>query len=355
MTTIAFHSNQLSVRGTETALFDYATFNQRLLGNESIILYPKKSVTNNAEAVRKFESKFLTIPYNDFSEVDHLIRSHHAEFLYAIKSGEIDGIVSSVVPTMVHAVFPVLEVNYHGSAFAFVSDWLSKVFSNNKVPSVPHMVHLPDTADDLRRELRIPTDALVFGCYGGRGSFDILFVKDIVIPEVVKRRRDIYFIFLNIDKFVEHSRVIFLPASADMHHKVRFINTTDAMLHARKLGESFGLACGEFSIRNKPIITYGKSKQRSHLTILGGNAFGYTDSTSLLSIIFNFDRNLIASKNWDFYSSAFSPASVMERFDKYFIRTAARNGLVQHPGLRIGISDKIQRAINLLDIQRLRL
>jgi uridine kinase/ribulose-5-phosphate 4-epimerase/fuculose-1-phosphate aldolase len=36
------------------------------------------------------------------------------------------------------------------------------------------------------------------------------------------------------------------------------------MLHARKVGESFGLAPAEFSIRNKPVITYANSIERSH-------------------------------------------------------------------------------------------
>ena len=35
---IAFHSNQLGLRGTEIALFDYAYYNRELLGNESIII-----------------------------------------------------------------------------------------------------------------------------------------------------------------------------------------------------------------------------------------------------------------------------------------------------------------------------
>jgi len=35
---IAFHSGQLSLRGTEIALFDYARQNEDRLGNESVIL-----------------------------------------------------------------------------------------------------------------------------------------------------------------------------------------------------------------------------------------------------------------------------------------------------------------------------
>ena len=29
------------------------------------------------------------------------------------------------------------------------------------------------------------------------------------------------------------------------------------MLHARSLGESFGISCAEFAVKDKPIFTYG--------------------------------------------------------------------------------------------------
>ena len=33
--------------------------------------------------------------------------------------------------------------------------------------------------------------------------------------------------------------------------KKKFINTCDAMIYGRSLGESFGLSCGEFAIQIK--------------------------------------------------------------------------------------------------------
>ena len=40
----------------------------------------------------------------------------------------------------------------------------------------------------------------------------------------------------------------------DLNYKVKFINTCDAMIHARAMGETFGLAVAEFSKKNKPVI-----------------------------------------------------------------------------------------------------
>jgi hypothetical protein len=45
------------------------------------------------------------------------------------------------------------------------------------------------------------------------------------------------------------------------------------MIHGRGIGESFGLACGEFLIHNKPVITYALSPQRNHIDVLGKMLF----------------------------------------------------------------------------------
>ena len=50
MKKIAFHSNQLSLRGTEIALFAYAKYNEDILGNKSVIL---TSPNNNLDALKK--------------------------------------------------------------------------------------------------------------------------------------------------------------------------------------------------------------------------------------------------------------------------------------------------------------
>ena len=41
----------------------------------------------------------------------------------------------------------------------------------------------------------------------------------------------------------------------DLVKKAEFINSCDVMVHARSIGETFGAAIGEFSSKNKPVIT----------------------------------------------------------------------------------------------------
>ena len=72
-----------------------------------------------------------------------------------------------------------------------------------------------------------------------------------------------------------------------MKTKVEFINTCDAMLHARYIGESFGLSCAEFSVRNKPIITYEKSPERNHIDTLGEKGIYYENYSEILPAVVN--------------------------------------------------------------------
>jgi len=155
--------------------------------------------------------------------------------------------------------------------------------------------------------------------YGGSDSFNLDFVKEAVLV-AVQRRTDLYFLFMNMDRFVQHERLLFLPGNADLDYKVKFINTCDGMLHARGIGESFGLACGEFSIKGKPVITYALSPQRSHIEILGDKAILYKSKKDLTEIFQNFDRKTQHQKNWDAYSKNFSAKVIMRQFNDVFIQ-----------------------------------
>lgn len=354
MKRIVFQSNQLSVRGTEIALYDYAYHNQTILGNQSIIAYQRDHGANDQSVIDKFSSHFDMIPYDKISNLDHLIDQCKGDLLYAIKAGEPDGVISLSVPTMVHAVFPQSPMNAHGSSYAFVSDWLSKVCSNGVIPAVPHMVTLPSCHEDLRQELGIPAHATVFGGYGGANSFDLDFAKQ-VVRDIVNKRSDIYFIFMNIQSFLSHPRVMFLASSANLEYKVKFINTCDAMLHARKLGESFGLACAEFSIKNKPIFTYSKSLQRHHIDVLGPKGFFYSGYKSLWDSLMSFDRIYSQSQDWDCYSQKFSPSNVMNLFDQHLIQESIKNGVTLKPAINYGWQDKFACKLEAIKLKEIKL
>ena len=101
---IAFHTNQMSVMGTEIAVFDYAYHNQTLLNNESFIISKKRN-DNLPSVIEKFKKHFPIFLYNDFSEVEKILDDNKIDVFYVIKSGEYDGIISKGRKTVIHVVF----------------------------------------------------------------------------------------------------------------------------------------------------------------------------------------------------------------------------------------------------------
>lgn len=328
---IGFFLEHLTVRGTEVSVYDYADFNEKLLGNESVIIFVNlhsemfRSNPDSPPTVREYFKVRFGKNFHEcdtLEEMDKILLQEKVDFLHLMKAGDEEGKISRVVKTAVHAVFPPLLP--HGDVHASISEWLSNTYTASNVPYVPYMVRLDETTETLHDELKIPRDAVVFGRHGGFTSFDIDFATDAVI-ETAASHKDWYFVFLNTLKFCDLPNVIFLPPTPDLVYKTKFINTCDAMIHARGLGESFGLACAEFSIKNKPVITWSGSGnpgyQRSHIEILKNKGLYYDDKQSLLAILSMIGENIdrIRASNWDAYSENYNPESVMKKFNEVFI------------------------------------
>jgi hypothetical protein len=314
---IGFHTQTISLRGTEIALYDYAFHNQTLLNNESVIFYKSQSNVD-ADVLKKFQAHFNVVGYENHAQLIQLAEKEKIDLAYFIKSGNRDGDLIDTFPSAVHAVFPTKPAEFHGDRFAFVSHWLAKECSNNAVPYVPHMIECLSAEGDLRASLGIPAKSTVLGCYGGSDSFNITFVHQTIL-DVLNERKDIYFIFMNIAPFAQHDRLLFLPGSADPVQKAQFINTCDGMIHARGIGETFGLACGEFSMKNRPVITYYMSPQRSHIEILGEKGIFYKGPRDLKRILLAYTPEIQHSQSWDAYSAQYSAEPVMKQFKTVFL------------------------------------
>jgi hypothetical protein len=186
--------------------------------------------------------------------------------------------------------------------------------------AIPHMVErLPDPLYDLRDRLGINKNATVFGYLGGSTEFNIRDVHD-AIKKTVSERKDIYFIFMNVNRFTEEdsSNIIHLPGTWDLYEKSAFINACDAMIHARGGGETFGCAVAEFTIMNKPVVTYELSGERSHIEILADRGIYYKGFEDVYDIFNNF-KNYV---KYDDYYKAYdnhSPEVIMDRFNKNFL------------------------------------
>lgn len=307
--TVAFRLNELGYGGVEIAIYDYAFFNKHLLGNESIIFY--KEENSVLEIKNKFSKEFKIISYKQKYDIEKYL--HKIDVIYNLKSGERDEYLFSNVINSIHAVFNISQP--HGNRFASISRWLSNSDRFGFTPYVPHMINLPDHDKNMREELGIPKNSYVFGRHGSYNEFNVPFVKDSII-NTLEKRNDTYFLFLNTPNIIQHERVIYLDPIWDLDKKVEFINSCDAMIHARLRGETFGIACGEFSIKNKPVITYGLSREKAHIDILRDKALIYNNKKELENIFLNIQKD---DKNWDAYTEEYSPKPVMNKFKQIFL------------------------------------
>lgn len=312
MKKIALHDNILSVRGTTVAIYDYAFYLEKNFDYECIILYNLNYNTNNEDVILKFSKHFKVFGYRNIEEIDEILLENQIEYFFAIKSGQKDGVISKVCKNLIMAVSSrVTKNDIHGDKFFVCSPWLSKVTG---IDYVPHMINLPFIEGDLRSEFGIPDESIVFGRNGGYETFDIEFAKQ-AVRDVLYRKENYYFIFQNTERFIEHERVIYLDSNPDLEYKVKFINTCDALLHARHIGESFGLTCGEFSIKNKPVITWNGSPERNHIMTLGDKGLFYNNYQELMAVMLNFDVKKF--DDWNCYND-FLPEKVICKFNQNY-------------------------------------
>ena len=314
---VAFHSRMLTERGSEGAMLDYARLNRSVLGNESILCLPDRPEFAANPLLKKWQEEFEVIQYADKNDLSRRLKKEAAEVLYLTKPGPFNGFLVPSVKNCVHAQF--LCDEFHGDAYAYLSSWMSRVMTGRENSFVPFYVPRFISEEDLRRKLRIPKEAKVFGRHGGWDTFNIPFARKAVIEHARNCTGD-HFVFLNTEPIrgtERLSNVHYLQATVDPVEKAKFIATCDAMLHARWHGETFGLAVGEFAVLGKPVITYGGSRERAHLEMLGEKALIYKSKEELLKVLREFRRRAIVGTEYAEYAD---PKIVMEIFQKNFLR-----------------------------------
>ena len=311
---IGIHPVALDARGSSTVSYDYAHALKHVLGYEPVIITSRPKTTRPMDIFEQFGYHL----YDDPSELPSIIDREKIDVLYMLKAGNHDPVTPTNVKTAVHCVFEMREE--HGSVYAGVSQWLAEHFQ--KPLWVPHIVNIAKTDETLHTELGIPKNAFVVGRHGGYDQFD-LPMAHAAVKTALEKRSDFWAIFLNTKPFIDHPRVKFIPFQPDPNFKGKFINTCDAMLHARSDGETFGLAMGEFSSFNKPIITYDADYwwyMRAHIHALGDRAILYKNEADLTSYLLQIDKEYVSGVDWDRYSIPFSPENAIKKFNEVFIK-----------------------------------
>lgn len=313
---ILMHEQSLNERGTSVALYDYCYYLREYLGFTPIVSYNVNTRTNSSDTIEKFKNEFEVVSYENFKEVKKLIDDRSIEYFYCIKSGEKDGFLVDNCKNLIHSVFCTDSSQIHGDIYATVSEWQSSL-TENKIPYVPHMINLPDIDDDIRKEFNIPKEHIVIGRTGGLDTFNVPFVNE-CINQILNKRDDIWFLFLNTQESITHDRCIYFEPNVDLEDKVKFINTCDAMIHARLDGETFGLSVLEFASKNKQIISYDNVYgARNHFMYLNDNCFKYSTHKELSEIFQNMDKKNLFNTNY--LNDKFSPSNVIKKFKTVFL------------------------------------
>lgn len=297
---IAFLTNQLGLRGTETTLWGYAHFYEKMYPVECFILV--RNLQQNNEGLEWFQKRFGDrVVIQPTEKIDAWLLNKHIAVCLVECGGFPTDYVPTSVPTIVHSVF---HAGYKmGTVHTAISHYVA-LKGHSEVKVLPNILYLENHSHDLRGLLGIPKEARVFGRYGGFHQFDIPFVHEAII----ETDPNIYFIFMNTEPFCSLPNVKFLKGTAELSLKRAFINTCDAMIHARSDGETFGCAIGEFALCGKPILT-SIFQDNAHLELLGNSAYIYTSKESLKEWFVHL--NLREEKRfWHLYG-AFIPEKVI--------------------------------------------
>jgi len=316
MKTIGFFVCHFTERGTEVAIYDYADCNETILGNKSIIycFTPERQVQLGFPTVKtsydKFKHRFQIIEISEFSEIKDI------DVFYTLVHGakpdvyHFDSDVWKNLRTVKHCVFDVS--GQEGDTYCVISDQLNRKYGS-KFPVIPHMVRVGETNKDLRNDLNIPKEAIVYGRYGGQTTFNIQEARQAVYDVAIQDKNK-YFLFMNTPKFCNLPNVIFLEGSTDMEVKRKFINTCDAFLHARSDGETFGLSIAEFAICLKPIVSNAQCTDDAHFQILGNQSIKYQSKNELEYILKHFVPSSFDMTNNGYLQ--YTPERVMKIFGK---------------------------------------
>jgi hypothetical protein len=329
MKKILFFVRHFSERGTEIAIYDYAKYNEEILGNKSYIVYfsdiaqKQNKLPIIKTSFEKFKNRFEMIILNSIHDIKEIIEKYNIDYFYTLTGGKYENLyqfqnkeIWGKCKTIVHCVFK--TKSQYGDFYISISDFLNKKYKTN-IPVIPHIVNLPKIEENLFDNLNLilNKDSIIIGRYGGYDEFNIGYVHD-AIKEILNIDNNIFFLFMNTRPFYEHKNIIYLEKNISIEYKAKFINSCNAMIHARNIGETFGLSIGEFSFMNKPIIT-SKTGDLEHIKILGEKAIIYNSKDDLLNI-FNNIRNIIKSRNdWNAYSY-YSPNNIMELFNKFIFQ-----------------------------------
>jgi hypothetical protein len=191
------------------------------------------------DSYEKFNKRFQIIEIQDINDMTHIIKDYQLSFFYTLTHGSGKDIyqfdnkdIWGNCKTIKHCVF---ETTYpEGDFYISIGNYINSKYNTNYLV-IPHIVDLPIHHENLRNELQIPENAIVYGRYGGFHDFNILIAHNAII-EYIHTDENCYFLFMNTDLFYNHPRIIHLDKTVNLDSKTKFVNTCD-LEHIQRLGD----------------------------------------------------------------------------------------------------------------------
>jgi hypothetical protein len=328
MAKLFFHSDVINERGSAAAVYEYMRLCQSN-GHEVSWGYSAES-PNDPNSIKMYGTQFEIIPIVSFEKFS-TSASKEFDWAYFVKKGPNDGIQIPGIPNNIHVVFQYLDP--HGDNYAYVSGWLARTMArstNQFLPSrlrsyfpytpfnldyVPFSVELPEPTNSLRRDLGIPQEAKVALRFGGMKTFDIPWVKKVLL-ECLDEDPNLWFLAVNTERFTTHKRAVFAPTILGAQAKSNMLGSADFVIHARRQGESFGMNILESMQAGKPILSWIGGWDRNHVELLHHSSLylgpmDFKRKVKAYAASCNVTHNLNIAENY-------KPAAVFPEFKRVF-------------------------------------
>ena len=185
----------------------------------------------------------------------------------------------------------------------FVSEWLrNKATWCAKGRVLYNPIKYPQSNDNLRDELDIPSDAVVLGRICRPDMIDNQFVADVWGG---LQRDNIYLVILGCSQsFIAaakmHENVRTIAPTTSEETLSRFYNTIDILLHYRIDGETFGMNIAEAMIHEKPVVSHFSTIDNAQAELLlagGDDDAGYVCKWNDIDEYVGYVRRLIDDRN----------------------------------------------------------
>ena len=279
----AFCDYQLCEGESTNYIFHYA-FHHQNEKNKSYIFYDKYNKNNNKYVIEKLEQDFHVygIDYCLMDIDDYLIKYNIKE-IFLIKSCDIHHRINSVSTYCIHYIYPKPPLDEYKYCFP----WFDKMKKQQIVVTPPSPSPLPKHDENMRTELNIPENAIVFGLVYKSTTFFNLFIYRVIF-NIIKYCPNIYFIFVN-DRIKSYEiNIINLSKFNDLHETVKFINTCDAIIWGLNY-ENIFTSIEEISKFNIPIIAHTEcEKEISYSYLFGPKIIWYSNEDEFTQIFINF-------------------------------------------------------------------